>query len=90
MRSTIVLFVVVLITSLTLEAKMSKVKLEKDEKRFKIYYKYALKDFNLAWKVDAFQVIYEYTLPYDGKIFKFPDKLLFTRILKVSDLPILI
>ena len=86
MKSMIVLFVLMFLTSLTLEAKMSKVKLEKDEKRFKVYYKYALKDFNLAWKVNAFQVIYEYTLPYDGKVFKFPEKLKFSRILKVGDI----
>ncbi len=86
MKSIIVLFVVVLITSLTLEAKMAKVKLEKDEKKFQVYYKYALKDFNLTWQVNAFHVIYEYTLPYDGKVFKFPEKLKFSRILKVGDI----
>ncbi len=86
MKSIIFLFVVMFVTSLTLEANMSKVKLEKNEKRFKVYYKYALKDFNLAWKVNAFQVVYEYTLPYDGKVFKFPEKLKFSRILKVGDI----
>lgn len=58
--------------------------LDKNEKLFKEPLAYTLNDFNLAWKVNYFEVVWYDTAPSDGKTFELFDKTTFHPIFQTA------
>lgn len=85
LRRTVLLCLgILLFSSMHLEAKENKVKLEKGEKKFRNIKSYTLRDFNFNWHISYMDIVVFQTNESDGKDFTLPSKVKFYNRIKVG------
>ena len=83
-RTVLLCLVILLFSSMHLEAKQNNIKLEKGEKKFREIKAYTLKDFHFNWYITYMDIVNFHTNESDGKDFTLPSNVKFHNRIKVG------